>query len=130
MLCFTKRYLLLGLLFCVAGSLPVGARLPLQIHFETLNVMPVDAAQRIHVFFTGKVQGVGFRQTAKETANKLGLKGWIKNLPDARVEMVLEGPEGDLRLLMDRLREDFEIDDTEIRVEHHTGTFKSFEIIP
>jgi acylphosphatase len=89
----------------------------------------MGSLQRIHVFFSGKVQGVGFRQTARDTAVELGLKGWIKNLPDMRVEMIVEGAEGDLRLLMDKLRNDFEVENTEISAERPMGAFKVFEIV-
>ena len=47
---------------------------------------------RSHVFFSGTVQGIGFRYTAKTFARELKLNGWIKNLPDGRVEMMAEGP--------------------------------------
>ena len=41
-----------------------------------------------HVFFTGRVQGVGFRFTAKQIAAGFEVSGWVKNLPDGRVEML------------------------------------------
>ena len=44
-----------------------------------------------HVFISGFVQGVGFRQFIKKTAKNLGLSGWTKNLADGRVEAVLAG---------------------------------------
>lgn len=44
-----------------------------------------------HVFITGFVQGVGYRQFVKKIASNLGLKGWVKNLPDQRVEALLIG---------------------------------------
>ena len=46
---------------------------------------------RAHVFYSGRVQGVGFRYTAQALALDLGLVGWVKNLPDNRVELVCEG---------------------------------------
>ncbi|MBD0328172.1 MAG: acylphosphatase [Pyrinomonadaceae bacterium] len=46
---------------------------------------------RAHVFVTGRVQGVGFRYATVDTATQLGLAGWVRNLPDGRVEAVFEG---------------------------------------
>ena len=47
--------------------------------------------QRIRLFVTGRVQGVFFRQTLKVTAIKSSVNGWVRNLPDGRVEALLEG---------------------------------------
>ena len=46
---------------------------------------------RKHIFFYGRVQGVGFRYYAVQKANQLGLTGWVKNLTDGRVEAELQG---------------------------------------
>jgi acylphosphatase len=46
---------------------------------------------RVRVFVDGRVQGVGFRQSAAREAIGLGLQGWVRNLPDGRVEAVYEG---------------------------------------
>lgn len=48
---------------------------------------------RKHIFFYGRVQGVGFRYYAVQKANQLGLIGWVKNLYDGSVEMEVEGQE-------------------------------------
>lgn len=48
---------------------------------------------------SGLVQGVGFRWYVKRRADRLGLKGWVKNLPTGQVEVVAEGPEEALRQL-------------------------------
>jgi acylphosphatase len=47
--------------------------------------------ERAHVFVAGQVQGVFFRDSTRERAEQLGLAGWVKNLPDGRVEAVFEG---------------------------------------
>ena len=47
---------------------------------------------RVHVFVSGEVQGVNFRQEIADKANEQGVVGWVRNLPDGRVEAVLEGP--------------------------------------
>jgi acylphosphatase len=45
----------------------------------------------VHVFISGRVQGVAFRHYTVETARSLNLKGWVRNLDDGRVEAVIEG---------------------------------------
>lgn len=52
---------------------------------------------RWHIFFYGRVQGVGFRYTCKETAVKYSVSGWVKNLPDGSVEMIVEGASAEIR---------------------------------
>jgi acylphosphatase len=47
--------------------------------------------KRLHLFITGQVQGVFFRAYSQAKAHQLGLSGWVRNLPDGRVEMVIEG---------------------------------------
>lgn len=46
---------------------------------------------RGHFIITGRVQGVFFRATAREEARRLGLAGWVRNLPDGAVETICEG---------------------------------------
>lgn len=52
---------------------------------------------------SGVVQGVFFRKNTRERAKRLGLKGWVKNLRDGRVEVVAEGEESSLRELLEWL---------------------------
>lgn len=47
---------------------------------------------RAHVFVSGKVQGVYYRATTRDTARETGVDGWVRNLDDGRVEAVFEGP--------------------------------------
>ena len=46
------------------------------------------------MFVTGKVQGVGFRWSARSRAGELGLTGWVRNLPDRKVELCFQGELG------------------------------------
>jgi acylphosphatase len=86
---------------------------------------------RAHVFVSGRVQGVFFRQTTRQQAQSRGVKGWVKNLSDGRVEAVFEGEENAVKALVDFVRKgprgavvtDFLVDWTE-----HTNEFDDFNI--
>lgn len=60
---------------------------------------------RKHIFFYGRVQGVGFRYRAYYMAQSLGLTGWVRNLWDERVEMEVQGKERDIDQLLNQLHE-------------------------
>jgi acylphosphatase len=57
----------------------------------------------LHVRVTGVVQGVGFRWFVRERARRLGLKGWVRNLPDGSVEVAASGDNGNIELLRSEL---------------------------
>lgn len=52
---------------------------------------PADEAVRARVVVSGRVQGVFFRASTQEAAEKLGLRGWVRNARDGSVEMAVEG---------------------------------------
>ena len=56
---------------------------------------------RVHVFASGRVQGVFFRQKTKQQADSLDVNGWVRNLPDGRVEAVFEGEEEAVKALVE-----------------------------
>jgi acylphosphatase len=58
-----------------------------------------------HVFVTGRVQGVAFRWHARDRARSLGLRGWVRNLDDGRVEAWIEGAEAQVERMLAWLRQ-------------------------
>lgn len=56
--------------------------------------------QDLHLFISGKVQGVSYRANAQRMAIMQGLAGWVRNLPDGRVEIFAQGEEKNLRNLL------------------------------
>jgi len=86
---------------------------------------------RIHLFISGRVQGVFFRAHTQEIAQRLGLVGWVRNLDDGRVEVIAEGREAELQKLIDWCWQGppgARVDDVEIIYEEPTNEFRSFEI--
>ena len=59
---------------------------------------------RKHFFFSGRVQGVGFRYQSAYYARRLGLTGWVRNLSDGRVEMEVHGKESVIAQLVLELK--------------------------
>ena len=58
-----------------------------------------------HVFYEGRVQGVGFRWSAKHLARGFEVTGWIKNLPDSRVEMQVCGQVDEVDAFLEAIAE-------------------------
>ena len=93
--------------------------------------MAVGMKKRVHVFYSGRVQGVGFRMTAEETAQSLGVVGWVKNLRGGRVELMAEAEEEVLRRFLGALRtgpmKNF-IQQADVSWSSASDTFNEFEI--
>ena len=88
--------------------------------------------QRIHLFVTGKVQKVFFRQTLKAMAQKNNVSGWVKNLTDGRVEAILEGEDVDVNRVVEWAHAgptNALVKDVEIRNESYVGEFSTFDIL-
>lgn len=60
--------------------------------------------KRLQAFFSGAVQGVGFRYTAEHAARKFPVTGYVKNLPNGQVELLAEGEEGTVREFLAEIR--------------------------
>ena len=79
------------------------------------------SAVRAHCLVEGLVQGVFFRDSTRRRARQLGVTGWVRNLPDGRVEVVAEGERTSVESLVAWLRDGPEY----ARVEQATATWES-----
>ena len=68
---------------------------------------PPDDRVAAHVLYAGRVQGVGFRQTAATFARRFGVGGWVRNLADGRVELWAEGTRAAVEGLLAAVRGHF-----------------------
>lgn len=87
---------------------------------------------RMQVIYSGRVQGVGFRYTAKSTAMGFEVTGTIRNLPDGRVELTVEGAREELEAFRQAIRDaglDGFIRDEQVNWSLATGEFRGFEIV-
>jgi acylphosphatase len=86
---------------------------------------------RMHIYYSGKVQGVGFRYTAKNVAAGYEVTGIVRNLADGRVELAAEGAKDELEAFQQGIRESglgHFIRNEELNWEDATGEFRGFEI--
>ncbi len=83
---------------------------------------------RSHVIFTGRVQGVGFRYTAQRMAHEQRLVGWVKNLPNQTVEMMVEGPRPKIEHLLFKLNSQFQITKADTDWLEAKGQFTAFDV--
>ena len=87
--------------------------------------------KRVHVFVTGRVQGVFFRQATKVIAIKNNVTGWVRNLDDGRVEILIEGDDKCIDSVIawcDCGLANSRVDDIQINNENYLGSFESFEV--
>jgi acylphosphatase len=85
-------------------------------------------AFRVH--YTGHVQGVGFRATAAHFAKRFSVTGWVRNLHNGQVELLVEGPDAEVHCYLSMVRDYFEdqIHDQDTEPVPVTGKFEGFEV--
>ena len=86
---------------------------------------------RAHVRIYGKVQGVFFRMETQQAANKYGVVGWVRNLPDGSVEALFEGDRWRVEKLIKWCETGpplAEVMDVDVRWEPYSGTYDRFDI--
>ncbi len=86
--------------------------------------------KQAHVYYTGAVQGVGFRFITEELAKELEVFGWVRNLNGGQVEIVAEADEVVLDEFLNKINQHFKrnITDSDIEISPATGEFRSFEV--
>jgi len=86
--------------------------------------------KKAYIHCEGMVQGVGFRFSAQALAKSLGLKGWVKNLDDGRVEILCEGGEREIKIFLEKMALTFRtyINHTDVKWGDATGEYEGFDI--
>jgi len=95
-----------------------------------MPVPRVEPIQRTIALFTGRVQGVGFRYTCRNIALQYNVGGYVRNLPDGRVELVIEGPHEQTDELVEAVRQRMGgfVKKVDLHTEAATGEFQQFGI--
>jgi acylphosphatase len=82
----------------------IASRFQLWLPSVVSNKTPTTNRRRLKIFYSGRVQGVGFRYTTKTVAAGYEITGFVRNLPDGRVELVAEGQTAELEAFRDAIR--------------------------
>jgi len=86
---------------------------------------------RAHIFISGRVQGIFFRDNTRKMAEELGVYGWVKNLPDGRVEAVFEGEKEKVEKMIEWSKKGSliaKVNGIDIEWQEYKGEFENFEI--
>jgi acylphosphatase len=86
--------------------------------------------QQREVYYSGRVQGVGFRYTVRQIAQGHKVTGFVKNLPDGRVQLVAEGAAAEIQAFLDEIVTHLGryVRDVQQTTSPASGRFRSFEI--
>lgn len=87
--------------------------------------------KQVQVYYSGRVQGIGFRYTLQDIANYQKVLGWVKNLDDARVEVVAEAEEEALKIFLQQVNQHFSQYIKKIDIEWlpASGEFRDFKVV-
>lgn len=94
------------------------------------TAMAQNGIEARRVLYSGRVQGVGFRYTAHQIAQRHAVTGFVKNLRDGRVELIAEGTPDQLNRLLKGISTamSVNIDDADVQTTPATGRYTSFEV--
>jgi len=87
---------------------------------------------KAHVIVSGRVQGVYFRGNTRREAQKHDVNGWVRNLPDGRVEAIFEGKKENVNKLIDIVKKGpshAKVTNLEIEWQEYKDEFKDFQIL-
>lgn len=87
---------------------------------------------RVHLYISGIVQGISYRSYTRVKASQMNVTGWVRNLPDGRVEAVFEGETENVKAMVDWCRTGppaARVKQVEVNDEPHTGQYRFFEIL-
>ncbi|MAT68976.1 MAG: acylphosphatase [Planctomycetaceae bacterium] len=86
--------------------------------------------QRQEVFFSGRVQGVGFRYTTRSIAARYAVTGYVENLPDGRVHMIAEGEPAEVKAFVRAVADEMQPNITDMKTDARAanGEFAGFTI--
>ncbi len=89
-----------------------------------------DGKRRRQVFYSGHVQGVGFRYTTRRIASRFDVVGFVRNLPDRRVQVVVEGREAEISSFLQEIATTFagNVTDVEVQDDSSGDELTGFEI--
>jgi acylphosphatase len=96
-----------------------------------MTISSLNDQARLHLWVTGRVQGVGFRAFVQQSASWFGLTGWVRNVGYDQVETVVEGPRAALEQFMQAVftgPSPSRVDESRLEWGTPTGKFKWFEI--
>jgi acylphosphatase len=95
-----------------------------------LQAVAENCLEQREILYAGRVQGVGFRYTVRSLASRFGVTGFVRNLPDGRVQLIVEGEPGEIGEFLDAVKVEMApyIRDVRETIAPAIGRFQAFEI--